>query len=583
MDFKRLTSATSVVFMLIGLVFAFGPTWEVIRALGLPNFPSPPVKEWWLLASADPYFRLWALALFGIGLLLWSIRNLRDAKLQVNVTLVIFIICILACLPVIGSGWIISKPAAKIMLSVYLLFGIVYGRLLLNRGSYNQFPLDDTQGKMREQWAQQISAAAAQQERNRLARDLHDSIKQQLFSINVSAATAQTRWESDRNGAATALGDVRKSVREAMAEMEAMLHHLRPAPLETIGLVESLRRQCESLQYRTEAAVTIEIGDLPENGQLPPGAQEAVFRIAQEALANIARHARAANVQVRMYQQEDDENGALWLKIKDDGAGFDPTQIVEGMGLANIRNRASEVGGSVQIESQPNNGTAIVVRAPLLEADSDEVKRWLRIAAVLAAMGFFVGPFLANFIGRDGLYNRLLGIPLFGIAWMGYRRAHRASSNAHNAKAISQKSFLRLKRHFHTTRALLYAAIAWWLIEIAIFYLFFGRVREALFAPPLLLCFIAYPVYELYRLHKTLSEESSISSPLAFANSIQPLWRQAMIVSLGVFLFAGYYHGFLGRFYFLPTLFLVVIYAGCVSWWRLRASRNVLRGDFVDG
>ena len=121
----------------------------------------------------------------------------------------------------------------------------------------------------REQWAQQIHEAAAQQERNRLARELHDSIKQQLFSINVSAATVQARWENDDAGARAALEAVRGSVREAMAEMEALLHNLRPAPLETLGLVEALRQQCESLQYRAGAQVTAEIGELPANMELP--------------------------------------------------------------------------------------------------------------------------------------------------------------------------------------------------------------------------------------------------------------------------------------------------------------------------
>jgi len=91
---------------------------------------------------------------------------------------------------------------------------------------------------------QQIGEAAAQEERNRLARDLHDSIKQQLFSINVGTAAAQERWERDPEGARKALADVRRSAREAMVEMQAMLHQLRPEALGTAGLIEALREQC---------------------------------------------------------------------------------------------------------------------------------------------------------------------------------------------------------------------------------------------------------------------------------------------------------------------------------------------------
>src|SRR5262249_61822055 len=130
------------------------------------------------------------------------------------------------------------------------------------------------------------------------------------------------RWEKDEAGARAALEAVRGGVREAMAEMEAMLHNLRPAPLETVGLIEALRQQCESLQYRTGAQVTTEIGELPNNNELTPRNQNAIFRIAQEALANISRHARAKNVRVRLHRQTRDDEHTLWLRIEDDGSAF---------------------------------------------------------------------------------------------------------------------------------------------------------------------------------------------------------------------------------------------------------------------
>lgn len=138
-------------------------------------------------------------------------------------------------------------------------------------------------GEMREALLRQIGEAAAQEERNRLARDLHDSIKQQLFSINVGTATAQERWERDPEGARTALVDVRRSAREAMVEMQALLHQLRPQALgSTSGLVEALREQCEALGYRSGAQVTVELGPEIPDDRMQPGAQEALFRIAQD-------------------------------------------------------------------------------------------------------------------------------------------------------------------------------------------------------------------------------------------------------------------------------------------------------------
>ncbi|HSB13353.1 MAG TPA: histidine kinase, partial [Bryobacteraceae bacterium] len=150
--------------------------------------------------------------------------------------------------------------------------------------------------RLRSQYEEQIRQAASREERSRLARELHDSIKQQIFVVQTAAATAQVRFDQDSAGARAALDEVRNSAREAMAEMEAMLDQLRATPLENTGLVEALKRQCGALGFRTGAQIDFRIGKLPLNGSLPPGAHQAVFRVAQEALANIGRHARAQNV-----------------------------------------------------------------------------------------------------------------------------------------------------------------------------------------------------------------------------------------------------------------------------------------------
>jgi signal transduction histidine kinase len=213
---------------------------------------------------------------------------------------------------------------------------------------------------MRQQLAEQIGGAAAQEERSRLARDLHDSIKQQIFSISVSAAGVQARWDSDPDGAKAALADVRKSAQEAMVEMRAMLQQLAPAPLEKVGLAQAVRDQCEALGYRSGAEVRCTMGELPPDAQFPPGAQEALFRIAQEALTNIARHARAAHVSLELSANAD----GITLHIDDDGQGFDTQASVQGMGLANMRARAAAIGGTLTLESQPAAGTRLRLYVP---------------------------------------------------------------------------------------------------------------------------------------------------------------------------------------------------------------------------
>ncbi len=209
---------------------------------------------------------------------------------------------------------------------------------------------------------QQIGEAAAQEERNRLARDLHDSIKQQLFSINVGTAAAQERWERDPEGARKALADVRRSSREAMVEMQAMLHQLRPEALGTAGLIEALREQCEALGYRTGAEVTLEIGEPVPDDRMPPGAQDTLFRIGQEMLANVARHARAQHVRLWLGRQDEE----VMLRIVDDGQGFDPGAEVSGMGLRNLKERAISLHGRLEVASTRGSGAGLTVRIPLV-------------------------------------------------------------------------------------------------------------------------------------------------------------------------------------------------------------------------
>ena len=207
--------------------------------------------------------------------------------------------------------------------------------------------------------------AAAQEERNRLARELHDSIKQQIFSIHMGAAAVQARWDNDPKGAREALADVRRSAQEAMVEMNALLQQLSPAPLEKVGLVQALRDQCEALGYRTDADVALEFGDLPADDRLPAGAQESIFRIAQEAFSNVARHARASHV--RLYLAQRDADGPLTLEIQDDGQGFAADAPAKGMGLGNIRQRVLALGGKLAIDSAPGQGTTLRVTIPLTE------------------------------------------------------------------------------------------------------------------------------------------------------------------------------------------------------------------------
>jgi signal transduction histidine kinase len=236
--------------------------------------------------------------------------------------------------------------------------------------------------RLRSEYEHRIQMAASQEERHRLARDLHDSIKQQLFAIHTAAATAQARFDGDTGGARVAVEQIRASAREAMAEMDAMLHGLRAAPLENTGMVEALKQACEALAFRTGASVEFLPGDLPPSASLPPGVTDAIFRVAQEALSNVARHARASHVRVTLERT----GRQLQLVVKDDGSGFDQARAAHGSGLANMRARAAEYEGRLEVVSTPGAGTRLSLAIPVV-ADPDDAKYYLRRAIGFCAVG----------------------------------------------------------------------------------------------------------------------------------------------------------------------------------------------------
>ncbi len=279
--------------------------------------------------------------------------------------------------------------------------------------------------RLRSEYERGIRQAAAQEERHRLARDLHDSIKQQLFAIHTGAATAQARFDVEPAGARAAIDQIRHSAREAMGEMEAMLHGLRAAPLENVGLVEALKQSCEALAFRTGASVEFIPGNLPPSESLPPGAQDAVFRVAQEAFANIARHARAGRVRVTLGESD----GALELTVRDDGAGFDQAQSARGQGLANMRARAAEYGGHMEIISQPGNGTRARLTIRGVAPAVGDAKGYGRRAFFFGMMAFY---FLMASVFRPHDDMLSLNVPLlvlnlvvFVREFVAYRRTRK--------------------------------------------------------------------------------------------------------------------------------------------------------------
>ena len=212
------------------------------------------------------------------------------------------------------------------------------------------------------QLAEQAAQLAAVEERNRLARDLHDSVSQELFSLSMLAAAARRTIAQRPEQAAAQLAEIEATARRALEETRGLIFALRPAALEGRGLAPALRDLAAGLRERQGFQVDLHI---EAERRLPLEHEQALFRICQEALANAARHsgARAASVDLR-YGDE-----TIALTIRDAGRGFDPhAQDGRGVGLHSMAERAAALGGRLTIESAPGQGTAVCATVPVAEA-----------------------------------------------------------------------------------------------------------------------------------------------------------------------------------------------------------------------
>ena len=197
-----------------------------------------------------------------------------------------------------------------------------------------------------------------EEERRRLRRDLHDGLGAQLAGLNVQAGALRRLIPRDPDAADELVVELREELRSAIADIRRLVYDLRPPALDDLGLVEALRQLAERYGSKDEPLrVVVEAPeDLPN---LPAAVEVAVYRVAQEALTNVARHARARTCVVRLVLNED-----VALEIVDDGVGI-PAQRSAGVGLSSMHERASELGGSCVLQSVPKGGTQVLVRLPL--------------------------------------------------------------------------------------------------------------------------------------------------------------------------------------------------------------------------
>ncbi len=237
--------------------------------------------------------------------------------------------------------------------------------------------LGEQLGKLGRKWDEQVSSlqrlstnnaelaaqarmSAVVEERQRLARELHDAVSQQLFAISMTATAVGRTMDHDFERARRQVELIEEMASAAQSEMRALLLHLRPVHLEGKRLAQAIPELVEEMRAKVPVEIAIDIEqDLPLN----KGVENHLFRIVQEALSNTLRHSKATKMDIVLQRRGE----AVRLGIRDNGVGFD-TQVKKqaSYGMTNMEERVNELGGSLNVASAPGKGTRIEIRVPLM-------------------------------------------------------------------------------------------------------------------------------------------------------------------------------------------------------------------------
>jgi PAS domain S-box-containing protein len=213
--------------------------------------------------------------------------------------------------------------------------------------------------RMEREIREQAAELAAGRERAHLAQELHDSVTQALFSMTMTAGAARMLLEQDRPGVEAKLEELGALAREALAEMRGLILELRPDSVADEGLETALGKHLVTVQGRTGLPIRLEIQPGPD--RLPLSIEDALYRIAREAIHNVVKHARATEATVRLTR----DPTTVRLEVRDDGVGFRRRRKDEGLGLDGMAARAERLGGSLTVRSSPGHGTVVSAELPV--------------------------------------------------------------------------------------------------------------------------------------------------------------------------------------------------------------------------
>jgi signal transduction histidine kinase len=204
-------------------------------------------------------------------------------------------------------------------------------------------------------YSRRVERLAVARERNRLARELHDSVTQTVFSMTLTTQSALMLLERDRMQVADQLARLYQLARSAISEMQVLISELNPIENKEESLGEAIQRHLIDGHMPTDLNVTLEIEG---EGALQPEEAQALFRIVQEALNNVIKHAETEQVSIQLHLVE-----PFWIEVEDHGMGFEPELVAHGrgIGLAGMQERAEEIGWELNVTSAPGKGTQVCV------------------------------------------------------------------------------------------------------------------------------------------------------------------------------------------------------------------------------
>lgn len=207
-------------------------------------------------------------------------------------------------------------------------------------------------------YSKQLEQLAVTRERHRLARELHDSVTQTVFSMTLTTQSALLLLDRDRSRVGAQLDRLNQLAQSALSEMQVLISELRPNKVAQGGLAAALRRHLAERHLPENLAVSVEVEGEQSLGQLE---EQGLFRIAQEALNNIVKHAQASEAHIRLHLAE-----PAWIEIQDEGQGFDLPQARDSgrVGLVSMHERAAEIGWNLHVITSPGAGTRVRVEKP---------------------------------------------------------------------------------------------------------------------------------------------------------------------------------------------------------------------------